>query len=584
MKRLFGVLATALVLGHSAYAANDTWSGGGSTDWNTAGNWSGGVPISTSTDIFNNNVNPGITLSSAGSALNLSFTGAGAGAFTVGTTGGPGIVLTSFGSISTDTGVTNVETVNAPLTIGASGTAATYGFTSAAPSATAVLDIGGTVTGAASSGSTVLTLAGTNTGNNTVSGVISNGAAGGTLGLVKSAAGTWVLSGNNTYSGGTTVTAGTLDINSSGTSSTNSAIGTGTLTIGNSAPTIDNTSGLAVTLATNNAISLTTVGFSFGGTNNLNLGTGAVTMTQSSTTVNLGGTNSILTMGGILTNTASAGNNSLTVNGSGNTLVLGGFNISNGGTAKNEGFAGSGNIIVNGALADNTSSGSSNVTYSGTGTLTLNGASTYSGTTGISSGVVFANNATSSLGKGVVTISGTGVLAGNGTVVTSGVTAANAIAVNFTTGSTLSPSNGNGSISHLTFALSTGTRMSVGSGTKLVFDLGAGGASDEVLVTGGSLAFGGQQFSDFTFNAETGFAPGTYTLMDTAAGISGLGANLTGTVDGFNATLSLANGSDDLILTVASVPEPSTWALMFGGLVLLGFFHRHRRSLNPSDI
>lgn len=66
-----------------------------------------------------------------------------------------------------------------------------------------------------------LTLGGTNTGNNTISGVIAdNNATTGRIALIKADAGTWVLSGNNTYTGSTNVTSGTLLVNGNQTSAT----------------------------------------------------------------------------------------------------------------------------------------------------------------------------------------------------------------------------------------------------------------------------------------------------------------------------------------------------------------------------
>ena len=75
--------------------------------------------------------------------------------------------------------------------------------------------------------------------------------------------GTLVLSGSNTYSGGTTLSAGRLNINNA------SALGAGTFTI--SGGTIGNTSGAAITLSTNNAENWNS-DFTFAGTNDLNLG------------------------------------------------------------------------------------------------------------------------------------------------------------------------------------------------------------------------------------------------------------------------------------------------------------------------
>jgi hypothetical protein len=103
----------------------------------------------------------------------------------------------------------------------------------------------------------------------------------------------------------------------------------------------------------------------------------------------------------------------------------------------------------------------------------------------------------------------------------------------------------------------------------------------------------GEQFSNFTFNPENNFAAGTYTLIqtDNANGISAnaLGTLVTGTITGtmgtsYNATLQVNNiaGNDDLqLVVVASVPEPSTWALLIvGGLVLAVGIKRRAKLLS----
>ena len=59
-------------------------------------------------------------------------------------------------------------------------------------------------------GARILGLAGSNTGDNEFRGSISNGTDGGVLRVTKSGSGKWILSGNNTYTGVTTVSAGTL--------------------------------------------------------------------------------------------------------------------------------------------------------------------------------------------------------------------------------------------------------------------------------------------------------------------------------------------------------------------------------------
>ncbi len=170
--------------------------------------------------------------------------------------------------------------------------------------------------------------------------------------------GSLTLNAANGYTGGTTLSAGTLNINNA------SAIGTGRLTISANGTQIDNTSGSAIILSTNNAQAWNG-NFSFLGTNDLNLGTGLVTLNGNETVTSNAGT---LTEGGTVDiDTTNSNSRTLTLNGAGNFV----FN----GTIQNS-FAGS-----IGSLA-----------YSGAGTLTLNGSNTYNGTTTLSSGTTAIGN------------------------------------------------------------------------------------------------------------------------------------------------------------------------------------------------
>jgi autotransporter-associated beta strand protein len=83
-----------------------------------------------------------------------------------------------------------------------------------------------------------LTLTGSNAGGNTIASVISNSAKGGIVGITKTGAGTWILTGNNNYTGVTTVQQGTLNAVAMGGNLVETggvvapAVGVGTLTIG----------------------------------------------------------------------------------------------------------------------------------------------------------------------------------------------------------------------------------------------------------------------------------------------------------------------------------------------------------------
>ncbi len=155
-------------------------------------------------------------------------------------------------------------------------------------------------------GARALTLTGTGSGS--LASVIGDNS--GATSLVKSGSGTWTLSGNNTFSGGTTLNAGTLKLSSA------TAIGTGAFTIAGG--TFDNSSGGAFTLNNNNT-QVWNGDFAFAGTNNVNTGTGNVTLSNSrAVTVNAG----TLTVGGAIGDGGStygitkAGNGTLAFAGS----------------------------------------------------------------------------------------------------------------------------------------------------------------------------------------------------------------------------------------------------------------------------
>ena len=135
--------------------------------------------------------------------------------------------------------------------------------------------------------------------------------------LTEAGAGTLTLSGANTFSGGTTLSAGQLNINNA------AAVGTGTLTLNGG--TIDNTSGSSITLSNNNAQTWGS-SFTFNGTNDLNLGTGAVTLGVAG--IQLTTTAGNLTVGG---NIGDGGNGyGLIKSGTSGTLTLSGNNTFSG--------------------------------------------------------------------------------------------------------------------------------------------------------------------------------------------------------------------------------------------------------------
>ena len=168
------------------------------------------------------------------------------------------------------------------------------------------------------------------------------------LTLTTAGSGTVVLLGNNSFSGGLTLSAGTLDINNAG------ALGTGTFTI-SGVSTIDNTSGADITTSTNNNAQNWNANFTFTGSSSLNLGTGAVSLGASRT---LTITANTLSVGGVISGSAK----SITKAGAG-TLLLSGNNTFSGGVTlsagtldiNNAGALGTGTFRISAGTIDNTS-------------------------------------------------------------------------------------------------------------------------------------------------------------------------------------------------------------------------------------
>ena len=186
------------------------------------------------------------------------------------------------------------------------------------------------------------------------------------------------ISTPNSYSGQTTLGGATLNLNNA------SAIGSGTFVI--NAGTIDNTSAGPLTLTTNNPQTWSG-NFTFGGTQALNLGTGAVNLTMSPIiTVKGSGVNGTLNVGGAIAGAGfgltKAGNGTLVLGGassySGGVVVsAGSLQLNNAGAAGTglislgDGNTGSSNVTLNVNSSANISNGIT-VTGSGTGTATIN--------------------------------------------------------------------------------------------------------------------------------------------------------------------------------------------------------------------
>lgn len=238
--------------------------------------------------------------------------------------------------------------------------------------------------------------------------------------------------------------------------------------------------------------------------------------------------------------------------------------------------SGSGQTVVHNVIANVNATVSVNVGRTGSGSVLFTNANTYSGGTTLSSGVLLVNNGTGSgTGSGAVNVASSATLGGSGTI--SGATTAAA-------GSFLAPGSDSGVAGTLTFGGNLDVSGLASGAGGLLFNLDGSTASDKIALTAGALTIGTGllNLNDFDFTALSGFGEGVYTLVDTSTSIVGtLGANLTGTVGGLSAVLSLANGGQDIVLTVTAIPEPTTCATLFGALALVGAAVRHKRRNGP---
>ncbi len=219
--------------------------------------------------------------------------------------------------------------------------------------------------------------------------------------------------------------------------------------------------------------------------------------------------------------------------------------------------------------------------YSATSTTTVKGGTL----------LVLANGAT---GSSAVTVTGASAILGgtntiNGSVtLASGGTLAPGGAFNTTTGAATSPI---GSIGQLTLA----NGLTAAAGTTLALDINSAGTfssglgtADLIFVTSGSVILGSATLSVQDLGS-TVLASGEYfDLVNYATGsltgiFSGLaqGAQITigQNIYSIDYARADAGGTSDIALewvSAAAVPEPSTWAMMFGGLFALIAYNRRR--------
>ena len=401
----------------------------------------------------------------------------------------------------------------------------------------------------------------------TISGNSGNGTSGA---LTKLGSGTLVLSGNNTYTGLTTISAGILKLGSAGSGS-NTPLGT------NGSGTLVSTNGAldlaGYTLLTAEAITINGTGVSSGGAL-MNSGgnctySGLLTLGSSSSIIGGGGTIALSNAG--------------TITGSGYGLTLGG---AQGGS-------------ISGIIGTNAGT----LTKQDAGTWTLTGANSYTGATTISAGVINIQNATGfgTTAGGVTVASGAAVELQGGIAVgtealslnNTGVSSAgalrnvsgnnswsgaisltsNAVRINSDAGTlTLSGGITNGTV-NLTIGGAGNTTSSgvIGSGSGNLTKDGAGtltlsatnNYTGTTTVSAGSIALGAAQTS---LTNDVVLTAGTFNAGGYAITTSGNWTNNGGTFTHGNNTVTLTGSSK----TIGGSTSTSFYNLSISGTTALG--------------
>ncbi|EAN8867273.1 fibronectin-binding autotransporter adhesin ShdA [Salmonella enterica] len=394
--------------------------------------------------------------------------------------------------------------------------------------------------------------------------------------LVKTGTGELTLSGDNDYSGGTTISGGTLTADHADSLGTGAVANSGVLQVGEGE--LENTlsgSGSLVktgtgelTLSGNNTYSggTTITGGTLTADHADSLGTGTIA------------NNGVLQVGeGELENTLSdsgslvkTGTGELTLSGdntySGGTTIIGGTLTADHADSLGTGaVANSGVLQVGEGELENTLSGSGSLVKTGTGELTLSGDNSYSGGTTIIGGTLTADHA-DSLGTGAIANSGVlqvgegeleNTLSGSGSLVKTGtgeltlggdnsysgdttiadgtLIAANVNALGSgnidNSGTLMLDANGAFELANITThtgattALAAGSTLDAGQltqedGSTLSIDLGA--ATDDAVITADSVTLGGTLNVTGIGSVTDSWTPEayTYTLIDSDSAIT----------------------------------------------------------------
>jgi fibronectin-binding autotransporter adhesin len=426
-------------------------------------------------------------------------------------------------------------TINRQINIGNGATATDDGSSTIQnDSATGALTFGNATFNVAGTAdiSRSLTLRGTNTGNNLISGsIVDNLTANGTVSLIKRDAGTWNLTGENTFSRGLQIWEGVLEFDGNG------SLGAQTIQTRIGRLSTDGT--LRHTGASNTIVTgQVQVGFGAGGTGNATIeSTGVGTLSFNNATFN----------------NAEGGANAH------RTLTLGGNNT--------------GANTISGAIVNNNDTTARvAITKTGAGTWVLGGTNAYTGVTSVTSGTLQVDGsiaAGSQVDVGTAgTLSGTGTINGSATLTGSGIINKSSGTIAGTLGVTGGNWNGNGAVTGAVTA-SSGA-FNIGSGANLT-------ANGGLNVTGGTIAAGSStgtitgsvnytSASNSTFQGVIAGSGKTLTMNNSAATLTLTGTNTyNGTTTVSAGKLNIGSGGS--ISSATSISANGTLEISTGGSV-----------------
>jgi fibronectin-binding autotransporter adhesin len=374
----------------------------------------------------------------------------------LGTSAG-GISITSGATLALQGGITIADAINTASGAGVGSLGAILN-NSGSNTITGLVTLGAATTIGSTAGTLTLDVASSNaltgTHNLTFTGdgniTVADPIATSTGTLTKSGVGTLTLSGNNTYTGATSITAGTLVAANSGA-------------VGTSAGGVSITSGATLALQGGITIADAINTASGAGVGSL----GAILNNSGSNTIT-----GLVTLGAATTIGSTAG--TLTLDVASSNALTGTHNLT---------FTGDGNITVADPIATSTGT----LTKSGVGTLTLSGNNTYTGATSITAGTLVAAN-----------IGAVGTSAGG---------------VSITSGATLALQGG------ITIADAINTASGAGVGSLGAILNNSGSNTITGLVTLGAATTIGSTAGTLTFNVASSNAfTGTHNLLFTGAG------------------------------------------------------------------